>query len=181
MVVIKPINVDGMHYYTLPVNPEPWRVGPLTLGRKQTGQYYPKVGRDEQLHMYQEAIRACLLEYETLCLPEGVKFRAEYFFWRRQDSYNLPTGRRIVKHEGDLTNMIKGTEDAMQAQVARGTRKAVEGILFHNDRDCVEQNSYLMNQGQDIEPMVVIGIQAVSGFPEPEDVMAPELIKALGL
>ena len=175
-----PIFVDGMHYYDLPVNPEPWRVGPLSMGRRRTGQMYPTVGRDQQLHMYQAAIREQLLdEWKTIALPDGTKFRAEYFFWRRQDSYESASGSKVSKHVVDLTNMIKGTEDALQAQAAKGTRKAIEGILFHNDRDCVEQATFVMAQGPDVEPRVVIGIQPQLDFPNPEDVMAPELIEAL--
>lgn len=175
------IFIDGMYYYDLPVNPEPWRIGPLTLGRRKTGQMFPSVGRDEQLYGYQQAVRECLFDdWNTFALPTGTKFRAEYFFWRRLDTYDTPT-RKVRKHEVDLTNMVKGTEDSLQARIARGTRKAVSGVLFENDRDCVEQTSFIMAQGFDVEPRVVIGIQALTDFPQIEDVMAPELIQALGL
>lgn len=170
-----------MFYYDLSVNPEPWRVGPLSIGRRASGQVYPSIGRDAQLHGYQEAIREQLEDWDVFKIPDGIPFRMETYFWRRQDQYESASGRSVRKHVVDLTNMVKGTEDAMQSRPGSATKKAIEGILFDNDRYCVEQANHIMAQGPDVTPRVIIGLAMMGGFPDPEDVMSDNLRKALGL
>lgn len=178
-----PIHSEDMFYYDLPVNPEPWKVGPLSMGRRRNGAMYPSIGRDAQLYTYQESIRECLEDWNVFRLPNGVKFRMETFFWRRQDEYQSEggTGRTVRKHVVDLTNMVKGTEDALQTRPGSATKAAISGVLFENDRDCVEQANHIMAQGPNVEPRLVIGLAIMAGFPSPEDVMTDKLREALGL
>jgi hypothetical protein len=43
-------------WYVVHVNPEPWAVGPLDLGRRG-GKVYATMGQNQQLAAYQEAVR----------------------------------------------------------------------------------------------------------------------------
>lgn len=164
----KPITSYGWMYFDLDVNPEPWKVGPLSLGRRHgTKQMYPIVGRDMQLYTYQQAIREQLAEYDTFLLP-GM-YVAKYCFWRRRDQYTNDKQRQVRKHEIDLTNALKATEDACQ------------GMLFRNDVDCVAHENYFFEQEFDTKPRVVIGVSPVAARPRPSSVMDADLLKALNL
>ena len=143
-------------WFALAVNPEPWAIGDLSVGRKN-GKMFPMVGRNNQLHMYKEAIK------EELGDP-GVwidgKIELAFFFWRRRDDYKTPQARTHRKHEADLTNLQKATEDALQ------------GILFKNDKDVAKITSFMIAQGAEVNSKVVIGIREFTGFIEiPNEVL----------
>lgn len=134
---------NGWTWIVLSLNPEPWRIGPLSVGRKN-GKMFPMVGRDTQLYYYQQAIKEELGDEWTLIQgPVELKF----FFWRRRDEYQTPQARSHRKHEADGTNMAKATEDALQ------------GVLFKNDKDTNHMEWTIVEQGPQVEPRIVIAIR----------------------
>jgi Holliday junction resolvase RusA-like endonuclease len=138
------------HWFALELNPEPWAIGDLSVGRKN-GKYYPYVGRNQQLHNYKLAIKEELGDPGLFFLG---KVELQFFFWRRRDEYVTPQARTHRKHEADGTNLAKATEDALQ------------GILFKNDKDVNHMEWTIVEQGPDVNPAVVIGIR--QGLPTPE-------------
>lgn len=140
-------------WFSLDVNPEPWAIGDLSVGRAR-GKVYPVVGRNHQLHNYKEAVK------EAIGDP-GVWFEGgiELFFCfnRRRDAYKTPQARGHRKHEADLTNLQKATEDALQ------------GILFKNDKDVVKVTSQMVEQSEMARGYVLIGIRTYTQEPIPLD------------
>jgi Holliday junction resolvase RusA-like endonuclease len=136
---------DGWYWFVLDLNPEPWAIGPLSVGRAKGGKMFPSVGRNTQLWHYQQAIKEALGAPDIFF--EG-KIELRFYFWRRRDEYNTPQARTHRKHEADLTNLQKATEDALQ------------GILFKNDKDVSVIHSWMVQQGPDVEGCVIIAIRA---------------------
>lgn len=133
-----------MAWYVVHVNPEPWAVGPLDLGRRN-GKVYATMGQNQQLAAYQEAVREEIKSQNPKMLepdPGGIGLR--FFFWRNRAEYTTPNQRQHRKHEADLTNLVKATEDALQ------------GILFENDRDTRHIEAYLVEQGPEVEGKILI-------------------------
>lgn len=122
-------------WFALDVNPDPWAIGPLGVG-KRNGKYYPYVGRNTQLAAYKEAVKELLGEVPMLPPAE---YSLTFYFWRRLDEH--ASGK---KHVADATNLQKATEDALQ------------GILFDNDRDVRDVRSVVVEQGPETRPFVVI-------------------------
>lgn len=133
---------DNMRWYVLEVNPEQWAIGDVSVGRKN-GKLYPSVGRNAELYNYQQAVKEILDGSQML--PEG-KYRLEFFFWRQQSVY---TGakKKVKKNQVDATNLQKALEDALQ------------GVLFGNDRDVVDIHSVIVEQGPDVRPLIVLGVE----------------------
>lgn len=132
------------HWFDLEVNPEPWAIGDLSVGRRN-GKYFPMVGRNQQLYSYKEAIR------EELGKPDlwfDGQVELCIYFWRRRDDYKTPQARTHRKHEADGTNLLKATEDALQ------------GVFFKNDKDVQRAVWEIVEQGPDVQPRVMIGIRA---------------------
>jgi hypothetical protein len=96
---------------------------------------------------YQEGVRAELARQN----PEMIqgKFRLVIMFWRQQLEYKTIQSQKARNQEADGTNLYKSTEDALA------------GILFPNDRDNIDGQFFVVEQGVDVEPLVVIGIEAV--------------------
>jgi len=134
----------------LDINPEPWAVGPLSLGRKN-GKMYPRMGRNNAVHTFKEEVRA-ELEDRKLSLPEGL-YDLQFFFWRRLDSYVSESGRKASAHVADATNMQKALEDALQ------------GVLIGNDRDVRHVESEIVEQGPDVKPCIVIRAETWQPIP----------------
>lgn len=141
------------HWFVLDVNPEPWAIGPVGSGRKN-GKMYSFVGQNAQLKAFQEAVR------EEIGDP-GIfidgKVELKFFFWRNRAEYKTHQARTHRKHEADVTNMQKSTEDALQ------------DVLFHNDKDTNFIQSVLVEQGADVSGRIVIAIRQGTETP---DVMA---------
>ncbi len=123
----------------LPINPEPWAVGELSLGRKN-GKLFPKMSPNKQLQAYQDAVREALEDQDML--PVG-QYSLTFYFWRLRSQYQGRT-RRVRKHQVDATNMQKALEDALQ------------GMLFDNDRNVQDIHSVIVGQGPDINPKILI-------------------------
>lgn len=137
-----------MQWYVLDVNPEPWQVGPVGV-RRINGKLSAYVGRSQQLDAYKEAIREALGVQPMLT----GKIQLRFFFYRNRAEYVTPTERAHRKHEADLTNLQKATEDALQS------------VLFVNDRDVNDIHSVMVEQGPDVRGRVVIGIEKSGDMP----------------
>lgn len=165
------------NWYVLNVNPRPWAVGPLSAGRNAAGKVYAKMGRNQELHNYEAALAATLLEeYPYLreyvdasvlkkfpdlrryvtgdvslnkgrSLFAGADVEMEFHFWRKLETAEVD-GKSITDKVVDLTNMVKASEDAMA------------GLLFNNDSQVRKQTNIIHQQDSDvIEGLVVICIQ----------------------
>lgn len=122
----------------LDINPEPWAVGPLDLIRRG-GKLAPTMGRNQQLHMYQQAVRDEL--YYKYGAAEGAPlapgYALSFFFWRNTQKANV----------ADATNLMKATEDALQ------------GVLLTNDREVVRNYSEIVAQGPDVQGGIIFSIR----------------------
>lgn len=117
------------------------------------------VGRNQQLDSYKEAVREEVrsqlsADHQML---EG-EIELQLYFWRVRSAYTTPQGKSHRKHEADLTNMQKATEDALQ------------GILFKNDKDVSHVESYIVEQGEGTNPCVVIGVRLFEPLEVPDAV-----------
>jgi hypothetical protein len=147
-----------MHWYVLSLNPEPWRVGPISVGRKTQGNPYPVVGRDQQLYNYQLAVQEELKRQGAVMRSlkigdEG--YELVFFFHHVLESYQTATGRNSKDRPADLTNLAKATEDAIQ------------GVLIDNDTFVVKQTNYISRSGHFGKPAgypyIVIGVAPYLG------------------
>lgn len=130
-------------YIYIPINPEPWAIGPLGIGKRE-GKFFPYVGRNQQLDAFKQAVAGELDEHEKM--PEG-EYQLQFWFWRRLDSYQTQKGRAHTKHQADTTNLQKATEDALQ------------GVLFDNDRDVRKVTSEIVAQGPDVIGGILLHVQ----------------------
>src|SRR6478609_2923648 len=105
--------------YALSINPQQWAVGPLSVGKKN-GKAFPIMGRNQELHAYQESIRELLGKFSPVKFEPGF-IQLKFWFWRRLDTYE-GSSRKVTGNAVDATNMQKALEDALQ------------GVLFDNDR-----------------------------------------------
>ena len=137
------VEANGVRWFALAVNPEPWTVGPLNVGRKNGG-LYPYMGAAQQLVAFQEAIREEFGEgHQKIVGDVTIRF----YFWRQQSTYETTSGRKHRKHTTDATNMQKALEDALQ------------GILYENDRDVKDIRSVVVEQGPDVTPKILISVE----------------------
>lgn len=139
-------------WYVLLLNPEPWRVGPISAGRGKGGKIFPIVGRNRQLADYQEAVR------EELKRQRAEKVQADayeliFVFHQVIEKYESANGRMTQDKKADLTNLVKATEDAIQ------------DILIDNDVKVEKQTNYVQrSESQDATPYVIIGLAPYLGF-----------------
>lgn len=129
-----------MSVHVLALNPEPWTSPSVAQRGPRRGVM---VYKNEQLRTYQLAIKELLGE-RVPEFPPGTRIALRFYFWR-----NTTKGQ-----PADATNMQKATEDAIQ------------GLLLDNDRHVVHVESWLMDQGTDVEGRVVIGLEAAGSPPE---------------
>jgi Holliday junction resolvase RusA-like endonuclease len=122
------------------VNPVPWKSpNAARVGRGV------KVYKDSELRHYQEALAEAVRAQMIASDRHEGELSLTLYFWRQLDeAVNVDTGRRRRAHVADATNLQKATEDALQ------------GILFDNDRQVVHAESWIMAQGADVVPLVVI-------------------------
>lgn len=131
--------------YKLHVQPEPWCIGPVSIGRKN-GHSFGRVGPDPTLKAYQEAVRAELLHMNAKMLPDA-DYELEILVYRQIETYSsAATGRTVVRNQADATNLLKATEDALQ------------GVLISNDRHFRKVSLEIIEQTRDTEPCVFIMI-----------------------
>ena len=145
------VTVNGISWYALPINPEPWAIGPLGVGRKN-GKYYPYVGKNQQLAAYQDAVREEFSDAQIKKIEGRVRVR--FFFWRERAEYTTPQARTHRKHEADLTNLQKALEDALQ------------DIFFDNDRDVNSVESVLVRQGPNVVGKILVAVSESPPIPD---------------
>jgi Holliday junction resolvase RusA-like endonuclease len=122
------------------VNPQPWAIGPLGVGRRNGGNY-PYVAPNKQLTIFQNAVREQLSDFEEL--PFDGHIELSFYLWRRIETHRA-TGRKTSGHQSDATNMQKALEDALQ------------GVLFPNDRAVQCIRTAVVEQSQTTRPRIVI-------------------------
>jgi Holliday junction resolvase RusA-like endonuclease len=130
-------------WYILEINPEQWKIGPLSVGRANGGQF-ARIGPDHQLQAYQNAVKELL---EDDCELVTGKVKLTLVFWRQMEEYKTARSRTSRRHQADLTNLQKALEDAIQ------------GVLIENDREVQEVHSYIAAQGHFTRPLVVIKVE----------------------
>ena len=121
------------------INPEPWQASEGSVGRK-SGKLYVQFHKPSGLSDYQNAVASEFKRrYPEI---EAATGSAEliFYFWRQVD----PDSRAKV---ADATNLQKSTEDALQK------------ILYVNDRQIKNAQSWIVEQLADTEPMILIGIR----------------------
>jgi Holliday junction resolvase RusA-like endonuclease len=122
------------------------------------------MGRNAQLDAYKQAIAEDLGDGHDMLTG---KVKLEFYFWRHRAEYTTPQGRSHRKHEADLTNMQKATEDALQ------------GILFVNDKDNNDVHSIVVEQGPDVVGRVVLSIEPNTEHPAIELQLPDEVWAAI--
>jgi len=138
------VNVNNYEVYALPLNPEPWAVGHISVVRRG-GVYKPMVAPELTLQTYQNAVRDELTLQGAELLPGDYSL---YFSFSRQlAKYKASAKQTSTRNASDATNMQKATEDAIQ------------GVLIGNDRDVVRVGSVIVDQGPSVTPFVIIEIK----------------------
>lgn len=133
----------GVEWYTLKLTPQPWALGPLSVGRK-AGGFFPKVGLNTQLDVYQKAVRKALEDQSAQVIKGEVELK--FYFSRALESSIRSSGRRVQANKADATNLQKATEDALQ------------GVLIENDRNVVAVSSVIFDQGPEARSFVIIRV-----------------------
>jgi Holliday junction resolvase RusA-like endonuclease len=136
--------IDDTYWYVLHLNPEPWAIGPVGTSRRG-GKMVSYVGQNKQLNAYKEAVKEEIESQEPVFIEGNIDLT--FFFWRNRADYTTPQSRTHRKHEADVTNLQKATEDALQ------------GVLFKNDKDNTHVESFMMDQGPDVEGCIVVRIR----------------------
>jgi Holliday junction resolvase RusA-like endonuclease len=136
------------YWFHLLLNPEPWRVGPVGVGRRSSG-LYAYVGRDQQLDAFEKAVAESVAEQWGDRPPLEGNLRIEVFLWRQRAEYTTPNQRKHRKHEADATNMLKAIEDSLQ------------GVVFENDRDNHDVRCVIMEQSAETNPQIILHITRI--------------------
>lgn len=148
---------DELTWHVLQLNPEPWAVGPLSVARGKGGKFFPRMGANQQLVSYQEAVRAELKRQQAEMVrgPFGEYDAYELVFMFHQvlAKYLTASGRQSQQKQADLTNLTKATEDAIQ------------GILIPNDTLVEKSTLYVQrSEVEDAVPYVIIGVGQYLGI-----------------
>jgi len=126
------------------INPEPWAMGEISIrNNKQTGKVYPHVGPNVLLVSYKQALRASLFcEPNIELLPGWYSIR---FTFSRQLARYMVGRRTLTRNWSDVTNLQKGTEDALQE------------AIIDNDRNVIHIESGLFAEQKEDTPSWVVG------------------------
>ncbi|ADD80828.1 gp042 [Rhodococcus phage ReqiDocB7] len=133
--------------YALPLNPEPWAIGDVSIRRVPgTKKLSGSVGPNKNLVVYQNAVKDELTLLGARVLPGDYALR--FSFSRQVYGYKVTTDSRTSTRNGaDATNLQKGTEDALQ------------GVLIEDDRDVIRVESVMIDQGPDALSFVLIELK----------------------
>lgn len=113
---------------------------------RRGGKVYPTSHKKPQLEAFQRAIfENCQEAYpDWEMIPADTPLWLRFGFWRQLESYTIEGGKTRHRNRADATNMQKACEDALQKW------------LFANDRDVLMPGSFIVAQGPDVEPAIVI-------------------------
>lgn len=148
------IHLDG-------INPEPWQAPLGSVGRKN-GHNFVRMSTPPKQLAYQTAIRETIdtayPQYapdqgDDYLFPKGLALSIKYWFWRKRDKYQTESGRNMTANEVDLTNLVKATEDCLQ------------GRLIWNDVEVAHSEAWMVQQGVDVRPHIMIVIEGIKVFP----------------
>lgn len=141
--------MTGAKWYLIEdINPQPWAIGPLGMGRRN-GSSYPYVGPNAQLVAFQKAVKEELDDFTALPFVGDIEL--EFFIWRRIERY-AGRSRTQHSHQADATNIQKALEDALQ------------GVLFPNDRAVQRISTTVVEQSRTTKPRIVIKACEWQGF-----------------
>lgn len=149
------IHIDG-------INPEPWQAPLGSVARRKGGGQFVRMSTPPKQMAYQTAIREAIdMAYPEYAaetdhpypFDKGQSLSIKYWFWRKLDKYQTAnTGRNMTANRVDLTNLVKATEDCLQ------------GRLIWNDVEVVHEEAYMVNQGIDVDPHIMIIIENIEMF-----------------
>lgn len=134
-------------WFVVPLNPEPWAVGPLSVIRAGN-KTIPKIGPNRQLKEFQLAVK----EQLDGVVPEKGEVEVRIFVWRRIEEYKTHQAKSARSHEADATNMQKAIEDAIQ------------GCLITNDREVRKISTTVVEQSTNAISMIVIHVKPFVRF-----------------
>lgn len=145
--------------YIQDINPIPWMAPDISVGRGKGGRAFPTATTPAVMRAYQNAIRECFTEAypDHVPFPKGTELYTTFMFWRKLDQYYGPSGRAVTAHRADATNCTKSTEDALQ----KPKKDAAGSYLYHNDVDNVWSAGYMIEQGIDVEPAILIAVSTI--------------------
>lgn len=136
----------GIETYGFAVNPEPWAIGPISVGRnKATGKSFPRVGPNGNQVAFQDAVQAALIAKGVKVLPGH--YSLMFYFSRKVFAYTKNEGKAAHRNIADGTNMMKAAEDALQ------------GVLIDNDRNVIQAQWSIMEQSPTAEPWMVVTVR----------------------
>lgn len=128
------------------VNPEPWTASEGSLG-KRGGKAFVHFHKPEQLRLYQESVCEMFKEQNPHAVEIAGDIELVFYFWRRLSSFEMGEGKRNRRAaQADATNLQKSLEDSLQ------------DVLYKNDRDIKSIRSVIVEQGDDIEPAILIAV-----------------------
>ena len=152
------------------INPEPWAMGDGSIKYNAlTKKNYIKFAPNLTLKQYQDALRSSLKEAgATMLLPN---YSIRIWINRQTVNYLANAGGRGNRNQADGTNILKGTEDALQE------------IVIGNDRDVIHGDWIMMAQDRNVTPRIVIEVgYAIADWSDsffPHKEMTPEGKSAL--
>lgn len=127
------------------INPEPWEAPEGSIVRPKGKKWYVQFHKTARSRTYQEAIadefRKRYPEVEPVTVPCAISF----YFWRTLDASR-------ARHV-DATNLQKATEDALQ------------GLLYQNDVLVVHVQSWIMEQGPDVDSRILVQLDFLTEPP----------------
>ncbi len=138
-------------FIVIPINPEPWAVGPIGVTNKN-GKPRGFMGQNLQLRNYQDAVRPHIRNHLEKIDSDVAQFfpikntcRITMYFWRCLDEY--VTTRKSSRNWADATNMAKALEDAIQ------------GVLIVNDRNNTQVSCAIVEQGTMVRAGPIIHLE----------------------
>lgn len=129
-------------FFVVALNPEPWAVGPLGVGRRGKNAY-AYLGENQKLAAYQSALRE---ELEGAGVLSG-EVEVTLYIWRKLETAKVICGRDRKAKTSDATNIQKATEDALQ------------GVLIENDRNVRKICTEIVEQNDTTEPCIVVRVK----------------------
>ncbi|WGH21948.1 RusA-like resolvase [Rhodococcus phage Trogglehumper] len=147
------------HFVIHGINPEPWKVGPVSTSRAG-GKLTSYVAPDAELAGFQSSVQDVLSQHPLLRGLKEPLLKPPYqirFFWWRQIIQYQGAKRMVTRQRVDQTNMQKACEDALQPQKKTKYREFFPGVI-ENDRHCQFSGGLIVEQEKDVYPVIAIEI-----------------------
>lgn len=137
-------------YLVTGVNPQPWRAPTVT--KFSTFKNGP-------LAVYQNALAEAILDIRPDVVPTTEDIALDLWIWRELEKYETVTGRKQTSKRADRSNILKATEDALQARKNPDHPEWAKGILFRNDVQVVAGSTTIVEQEIGTEPKILLRIR----------------------